>query len=470
MTKLVISEPNERQKLFLSDRHKFIAFGGARGGGKSWAVRVKAVLLCLNYSGIRVCIVRRTYPELYTNHIQQLRSMTADIAKYNSKHNELRFINGSYIFFRFCQNVSDLDKFQGQEYDVLFIDEATQFTEEMYNIITACVRGVNSFPKRIYLTCNPGGRGHGWVKRLFIDRAYKSGEKAEDYNFIKSRVTDNTALMRDDPSYIERLQALPPKLRRAWLEGDWDIFEGQFFEEFRNIIEHYDDMRYTHVIEPFEIPLSWNIYRSYDFGFAKPFSCGWWAVSHDNVAYRILELYGCRRDHGMSIANEGIKWNPDQQFEEIAKMEREHPMLRGRQIFGVADPSIWDTSRGDAIAEAAERHGVYFSPGDNNRIPGWMQCHYRMAFDEDGYPMMYVFNTCKDFIRTIPLLCYSETRPEDLDTAMEDHIADEMRYFFMSRPIAPRRLQAKPVFTVYSDPLNTAEKAKKKSKNYFEKI
>ena len=265
-------------------------------------------------------------------------------------------------------------------------------------------------------------------------------------------MTDNKILCDTNPDYIAQLQALNPKLRKAWLEGDWDIFEGQFFEEFRDDPAHYHDRRYTHVIEPFDIPASWNIYRSYDFGYGKPFSCAWWAVDHEGIFYRILELYGWN-----GMPNEGCKWTPDRQFAEIARIEREHPWLRGKQIFGVADPSIWDSSRGDAIIDSADRNNVYFTKGDNKRIPGWMQCHYRLAFDENGFPMMYVFKGCQAFIRTIPLLQYSTTNPEDLDTDGEDHVADEFRYFAMSRPIAPRRTVTKEI--KLNDPAQMAKHA-----------
>ena len=176
------------------------------------------------------------------------------------------------------------------------------------------------------------------------------------------------------------------------------------------------------------------MYRSYDFGYAKPFSCGWWAVDHDGVIYRILELYGCT-----STPNEGVLWTPDRQFAEIRRIENEHPYLRGRDITGVADPAIWDASRGESIYETALKYRVYFQRGDNRRVAGWMQLHYRLAFDAEGYPGMYVFDTCRGFLRTVPALLYSDTDAEDVDTRQEDHIADETRYFCMSRPIAPPR-------------------------------
>ena len=437
---LVLDRPSARQEEFLLARKKYVAFGGARGGGKSWAVRAKAALLCLKYPGIRVMIVRRSYPELRANHILPMKAMLREVAAYKDTVKEFSFPNGSAILFRFAANEADLDKYQGTEVDVLFIDEATQFTEAQFERFTACVRGVNAFPKRVYLTCNPGGVGHGWLKRRFVDRAFLPGENGEDYVFIKSLVTDNRALMQADPDYVRRLEALPPKLRRAWLDGDWNVFEGQFFEEFRDDPKHYKDRRFTHVIAPFEIPAGWSVVRSFDFGFAKPFSCDWWAIDYDGRAYLILQLYGCT-----GTPNEGVKWHPDRIFSEIAALERTHRYLKGRRITGVADPSIWDRSRGDAIVDFADRRGIWFEKGDNERIPGWMQVHYRLAFDDEGLPMVYFFSTCKDAVRTLPLQRFSPVRPEDLDTTLEDHFPDSFRYFCMSRPITPKPEVPRPV-------------------------
>lgn len=393
----------------------------------------------MRWDGIIIMIIRRSYPELYANHIKPFKRMLPKgMYKYNDSKKEITFPNGSQIVFKYCANEKDLDNFQGTECDILFIDEATQFTEEQFKILNACVRGVSTrkedkFPKRVYLTCNPGGVGHQWVKRLFIDRNYLSGEKPEEYNFIQSGVRDNKILMEQQPEYIAQLEALPPKLREAWLEGSWDIFFGQFFEDFMDKPEHYKDRQWTHVIEPFEIPPNWKIYRSFDWGYARPFSVGYWAVSEDDVVYRILELYGCTKE-----PNTGVKWTPDQVFAEIHKVETEHRWLKGKHIQGVADPAIWDAQYGESIAETAAKHQVYFTKGDHQRIPGWMQVHYRLAFDENGFPMMYVFKNCKAFIRTIPLLQFDDHKVEDLDTEGEDHVADEVRYFLMSRPIKPR--------------------------------
>jgi hypothetical protein len=430
-----IPEPNEKQKLFLADTHRHVAYGGARGGGKSWAVRVKALLLCMRWKGIKILIVRKTYKELTNNHIVPLQQMIpASVARYNKTEKVFTFFNGSTIWFGYCNNDSDLDQYQGAEYDVIFFDEATQLQEQWIKKINLAVRQPNGLPKRTYYTCNPGGVSHNYIKRLFIEKKYEEAEIPENYSFTQALVTDNKVLMEMSPEYKAELEALPPKLREAWLYGSWDIFEGQFFEDFMDMPDHYDDRQWTHVINPFEIPDGWKIYRSFDWGYNRPFSCMWFAVDYDGVVYHILEFYGCRK----GSPNEGIKWTPPQVFAEIHRIEMEHPWLKGRQIMGIADPTIWDAETGESIADTAAKHQVFFSKGDHQRIPGWLQCHYRLAFDENGFPMFYVFKNCENFIRTIPLLQYDEHKVEDIDTDGEDHIADAWRYFLMSRPIKPR--------------------------------
>lgn len=239
--------------------------------------------------------------------------------------------------------------------------------------------------------------------------------------------------MRSQPDYIKQLEALPPKLRDAWLYGRWDVYEGQFFEEFADRPEHYRDRRYSHVIAPFDIPPDWRIFRSFDWGYNRPFSCGWWAVDHDGTAYRILELYGCT-----GTPNEGVRFTPKAVFSEIHRIETEHSFSHRKAHY--RNRRSRDMGRGNRREHRGDRArcGVHFIPGDHKRIPGWLQVHYRMAFDREGFAMMYVFSNCRAFIRTIPTLLYDTSKPEDLNTDGEDHVADEVRYFCMSRPISPR--------------------------------
>lgn len=156
-------------------------------------------------------------------------------------------------------------------------------------------------------------------------------------------------------------------------------------------------------------------------------------MDFDGRLYKILELYGCVPNE----ADTGIKWTPDEIFKEMARIEQEHPWLAGKTISGVADPAIWEKGHGVSIAETAEKYGIYFEKGDHQRIPGWMQLHYRLQFDENGIPMLYVFRNCEAFIRTLPLLVYDKHRPEDVDSTQEDHCADSTRYLCMANPIAP---------------------------------
>ena len=453
--------PNAKQYLFLLDHHRHVAFGGARGGGKSWVVDFKAVLLARKYGrpnewsqGIRICIIRRTLQDLMKNHLTQLKLLIGKAATYNSNDKCFYFKNGATIQLAYCNHDKDSDHFMGVEYDVIFIEEATQMEPDwLKKIVTSC-RGVNEFPHRCYYTCNPGGPGHAYIKRLFVDRKYLEDEDPEDYSFIQSLVTDNTILQQYSPEYVKFLDGLPPKLRSAWRDGNWEIYEGMYFESFRNNPAGYKDKRWTHVIDPIPIKSYWPIYRSFDWGYNKPFSCGWYTVDDDGVIYRIAELYGVQKSGGESIPDMGVKWVPEKVFSEIQKMEHEHPLLKGRQITGVADPAIWDAQFGKSIAETAEKYQIYFEPGDHERIPGWMQCQYRLMFDDEGYANFYVFNTCPEFIRTIVTLQYDEHRPEDLDTKGEDHIADEWRYLCMKFLLTPEpeKVRVLPMFG--ADPLN----------------
>lgn len=463
MAKWYFGTPNAKQDAVLRLRSKYVAYGGARGGGKSWLVRQKAVLEALTEAGIKQLIVRSTYSELYNNHIRPLMASTRGLARYNDQKKLLYFPNGSTIQFGYCRNERDMEQYQGGEWDIEYLDEAGNIAEGCIMKFRATVRGVNDFPKRTYYTLNPGGRSHAYFKRVFIDRQFTAEENPADYAFVQALARDNAALMDKDPDYIRQLQALPERLRLAWLEGRWDVFAGQFFEDFEDSPEN-EDGRWTNVIPPYRDGpgFTWRIIRSYDYGYDKPFDCSWYALTPDNVLHLMLQLYGCTGE-----PNVGLHWPVEKQFSEIARIEREHPWLRGRRIQGVADPAIWNReSNGLCIADEARKHGLLFDKANNDRINGWAQCHNRLAFDANGYPRFYAWTTARAFRRCIPTLIYDEHRVEDLDTEGEDHCADTWRYVCNAYLLPPREITRAARISPENDPLEMMRETQRMVRRY----
>ena len=274
--------------------------------------------------------------------------------------------------------------------------------------------------------------------------------RTQERIFVPSSVFDNQALMENDPDYVQRLASMPEAERKALLYGDWDTFSGQVFTEWRNDSGHYEDRINTHVIKPFKVPDSWKIWCGMDWGYSRPFSVLWFAVDHDRRLYLLKEYYGCT-----GTPNQGVKMEPAAVAREILRIESEDPNLKGKQISRVGDPAIWGSQSGESIGDMLERERVYFEKGENSRLDGKMQMHHRLAFDEEGIPMLYVFDTCKHFIRTVPNLVYDEKHVEDVDTDGEDHAYDACRMVLMENPIAPpvRKPPEIPAF----DPLSADE-------------
>lgn len=322
--------PSERQREFFLSRARHTAYGGARGGGKSWAMRRKFILLALRYPGLNLLLLRRTLPELRENHLIPMQRELYGFAVYNSAERVFRFPNGSRIKLGYCDTMQDVYQYQGQEYAVIGLEEATHFTEEQMRFLTTCNRTTRKdFSPRMYYTCNPGNVGHAWVKRLFIDRLYAENENPNDYLFIPARIYDNKVLLDADPNYIRQLEALPEELRRAHLDGNWDVHAGQYFREFS---------RDRHVIEPFEIPSWWRRFRSMDWGYNDPCCVLWHAVDGENRVYTYRELYVRETRAG-----------------EVAAMVLE--LSRGESIsYTVASPDMWQ-KRGAVLSGAGGFEG-----------------------------------------------------------------------------------------------------------------
>lgn len=432
-SEIVIEEPNDKQREFFLARERYVAYGGARGGGKSWAVRKKAQLMALKYGGIKILILRRTFPELRTNHILPLVADLQNVARYKEVDKTIYFPNGSMIIFGYCDTDKDVGHYQGQEYDVIFMDEATHFTEYMFDTLKVCVRGANDFPRRFYLTCNPGGVGHEWVKRLFITRQYRASERPEDYQFIKALVYDNKVLMEKDPEYVRQLENLPDGLREAWLEGSWDVFAGQYFPEF--------DAR-VHTCEPFAIPAHWRIYRTLDYGLDM-LACYWIALDEDGNGYVYRELYEGRDNHMGANGNGHIISEAAERIKELSD-DGEQPWLT------LAPPDLWNRRQetGQSAADIFAANGVTLTKTSNDRLDGWSAVKewLRVYVDVDGSKRarLRIFNTCKNLIRTLQAVQHDDKKINDVATEPHEltHAPDALRHFCVYWTYASDREQS----------------------------
>lgn len=459
MNHKTVWEPQPRQREFLARSEYEAFYGGAAGGGKSECLVIEP-LRQVEIPHFRGLLLRKTYPELTELIEKSLKyyKRAYPTAKYNDSKHVWRFPSGASIRFGNLQRNTDLEKYQGQAFDFIGFDELTHFTYDLYIYLMSRNRP-NGPGTRAYIrgTGNPGGIGHAWVKERFVTAAppltpitdkreiILPGGKILTQTFkrvfVPSSVFDNKILMENDPNYIGKLASLPPKERDALLYGDWNTFSGQVFTEFKDDPDHYKDGYYTHVIRPFAIPKHWRIVRSFDWGYSKPFSVGWWAIDTEGCYYRVQELYGCQTDR----PNTGVQWDVGTIADKILEMERADANLNGHSIVGVADPSIFASDRGESIASIMGRRGVYFDPADNERLAGKLQLHHRLVFRPNGQPLIQIFNWCRHFIRTFPSLVYDDKKVEDINTESEDHIYDETRYAVMMNQItAPIRVPPEP--------------------------
>lgn len=334
----------------------------------------------------------------------------------------IRWPNGSSTTFSYLGSVDDVYTYQGREYEDISIDEITQHQEDVFKILRSSNRTTNPLIKpRMLLTGNPGGVGHQWVRRIFIDRNFTENENPTDFAFVPARVIDNAALMDNDPDYIKRLNDLPEHLRRAYRDGDWDIVAGQVFTDWRSD---------THVINEFAIPPEWNRWISLDWGVNAPFCVLWFAEGYDKRIYCVRELYmnGVEFEKTM-----GVALTPKKLAQTINLINRR--MGWDNYQFLVADPSCWNHPEGgESIAETMGREGLKMQQADNERINGLARVREYVSLAPDGKPYIQFFKSCVHTTQTLPSLSYDERKMEDVDTSLDDHAYDSLRYFLMSRP------------------------------------
>lgn len=431
-----------------------ILYGGARGGGKTDGMLGKFAVKAAKYGADVVGVFfRRTREDLREAMERSRQIYTLLGAEFHDQKKEWRFPNGARLKFQYLDRDSDADNYQGHNYTDLFFEELTHWADPTpINKLKATLRSATGIPCQFHATANPGGPGHQWVKARYIDPAPQGWKiLEEDFTspfdgttvtlqriFIPSRLTDNRILMDGDPLYVAKLQQSgSAELVRAWLEGDWNVVEGAYFDCWNS-----EKM----VLRPFDVPEHWPRFRSMDWGSARPFSVGWWAVvSEDYIhAGKVIPrgaLVRYREWYGAEKPNVGLKLTAEAVAQGI--VDRETPFERKADFKGVADPAMFANDGGPSIAERIyAATGMKFKPADNKRVArrghlgGWDQMRARMV-GENNRPMIYCFSTCSDSIRTIPSLQHDKLHPEDVDTESEDHAADEWRYACMSRPYTP---------------------------------
>ena len=407
----------KKQQAFIDSQAFETLFGGAAGGGKSYGQLVDGLLYALKYPKSKQIIFRSTFADLEKSLIRTSMDLyPLSIADYNSSKHTWKFKNGSIVDFGYIQYEKDVYQYQSAEYDVIRFDELTHFTEFMYTYMISRCRGANPYPKCIKSSTNPGGVGHNWVKERFIDIGapnvihtckLETGETTTRI-FIPSLVQDNKFMLTYDPDYIKRLDALPEKERRALKYGDWDIFDGQFFTEFKRDI---------HVIEPFEIPKDWYIYFVMDYGLDK--LAGYWiAVDYNNNAYVFREVY----ESNLLVS---------QARDKIKEMTNESIYLY------LAPPDLWNRHKetGKSTADIFEEGDRTLYKTNNDRIQGWLQMKEWLKPYKDEQDCMTarlkIFNTCKNLIRCLPQVQHDEKRIGDIANEPHEltHSVDAIRGF-----------------------------------------
>lgn len=443
-----------------------ILYGGAANSGKSHLARITAITFARAVPGIVIRLFRRTYPQLWANHMEGPTSFPAMLGPdldggrvtWNKSRHIFSFANGSLVMLGHCQNETDMTNVQGPEYQILIIDELTHWTEKMYRWFRSRLRlGSLVVPPKLrdkipfVLACtNPGSIGHDWVKACFIDpmqggdAIWRTGQKDGGMlrQFVKAIIDDNKFATEEDRARLESIGGDGMAEAMRW--GNWDAPPGRRFGRTWNPAKS--------VIPGFRVPRDWPVDRSFDWGYSRPYSTGFWAVSTGSPVIlssgeearfapgsliRIGELYGAVDDPRRR--NTGLCHSPQEISRSILEYEGylRRNTLSGQHIRpGPADNSIWDSDRGASTASQMARSGVHWTRANKapgSRILRWRRCDQLMSAREDQ-PGLYVFEECENFIRTVPLVPASPKNMEDVDSDSEDHIADEFGYRVLAMP------------------------------------
>jgi hypothetical protein len=434
------------QHHFLTCPADIVVYGGARGGGKSFASLGEFWCHAEDWGPHAKGLMLRRSREDLKDTIDVARQMYGSAAEWKDKEKQFRFRNGAVFHMAYLENDADAMNYQGWSLTRVYVEELTQYASNtgIFRLF-ATLRTTSGARCQFRATCNPGGPGHHWVKQWIIDngpyRPVKDAETKLTRIFIPAKIKDNPALLDSDPAYINRLKASgSPQLVKAWLEGDWNVIEGAFFPEF-------DPLR--HVIPPLRMPLHWTRFRSMDWGSATPFSIGWWVVIQEDTIHAARRLpknaiVRYREWYGASGPNKGLRLPADAVAKEVVRRETDGKGFREPIAYGILDPAAFQVVSGPSIGETFARQGVFFRRADNARVStakrmgGWDQVRWRLIGDDAGDPMMFFVDHCKDAIRTLPMMQHDEHRMEDLDTEAEDHAVDDIRYACMSRPFGTR--------------------------------
>ena len=448
----IIWQPQEGPQMALITCPVFeVFYGGARGGGKTEGSIGDWLEHSSTYGEDAIGIFFRRKLVQLAEVIARTKQLFPKIgAKYNEQQKTWTMANGARLKFAYLERDADAEEYQGHSYTRVYVEEVTNFpVPGPIDKLRATLRSGAGVPVGMRLTGNPGGAGHNWVKARYITpnpNGYQVIEESMEMEvdgktitvslarvFIPSKIGDNMLLMRNDPTYILRLrQSGSEALVRAWLEGNWDIVDGAFFDDWDESVHVIDHRAFGLILPNPEILR----FRAFDWGSAKPFSVGWYALLHKDFPYedRILpknSLVKYDEWYGASGPDKGLKMTADKVAQGIVLREK------GQRIrYGVADPSIFKRDGGPSIAEMMSIEGCSWRRADNRRAPGWEQIRKRLVGD-NGLPLLYFTDKCEDTIRTLPVLQHDDTNPEDLDTEAEDHAADETRYALMSRPWIP---------------------------------